>query len=155
MTLAGGCQCGAVRYRAKGTDDAVLCHCRMCQRAVGNAFGWMVSTVGLSIEGAPGWFRSSSAADRGFCVQCGTPMFFRLVGVDRIWVTGGSLDDPSSAPPRSHYGTESRWPWVDICAHLPGQDHKPGGITGKTVAVQSNQSEAKPTQEPLSQGMQP
>ena len=148
-TLGGGCQCGAVRYAAEGTDDAVLCHCRMCQRAMGGPFGWMVSTVGLTIEGVPGWFRSSSAADRGFCPACGTPLFFRLVGGDKAWVTGGSLDDPALAPPRSHYGTESRWPWVDICAHLPGQDHKPGGITGKTQDITSHQHIADTAPDPL------
>ena len=35
----GGCQCGAVRYRAEGTlADPHLCHCRMCQKAAGNYF---------------------------------------------------------------------------------------------------------------------
>jgi len=37
--LSGGCQCGAVRYESSmkpvGTH---FCHCRMCQRAVGNVF---------------------------------------------------------------------------------------------------------------------
>ncbi len=31
---SGGCQCGAVRYRAKGElGYPHLCHCRMCQKA--------------------------------------------------------------------------------------------------------------------------
>ena len=31
----GGCQCGAVRYRATAMlDNAHVCHCRMCQKAV-------------------------------------------------------------------------------------------------------------------------
>ncbi len=35
-TLTGGCQCGRVRYTAAiASDDAYLCHCRMCQRATG------------------------------------------------------------------------------------------------------------------------
>ena len=35
--VTGGCQCGAVRYAASGTlDNAHICHCRMCQKAVGN-----------------------------------------------------------------------------------------------------------------------
>ncbi|RVQ04591.1 GFA family protein, partial [Sinorhizobium meliloti] len=30
--FTGGCQCGAVRYRAEGTlGDPHICHCRMCQ----------------------------------------------------------------------------------------------------------------------------
>jgi hypothetical protein len=34
--LSGGCQCGAIRYRLTATPERVhLCHCRMCQKAVG------------------------------------------------------------------------------------------------------------------------
>ena len=33
--ITGGCQCGAVRFRAAGLGRASLCHCRMCQKALG------------------------------------------------------------------------------------------------------------------------
>ena len=34
--MTGGCQCGRVRYAAEiDSDEAYLCHCRMCQRATG------------------------------------------------------------------------------------------------------------------------
>ena len=37
--LAGGCQCGRVRYSlAIVPDDVSVCHCRMCQKAVGGPF---------------------------------------------------------------------------------------------------------------------
>lgn len=140
--LTGRCQCGAVRYRAAGTDNAVLCHCRMCQRAVGGPFGWMVSTVELTIEGPAGWFRSSTAADRGFCPKCGTPLFFQLIGGEKVWVTGGSLDDPSLAPPKTHYGAESRHCWTALATELPSEETQPGGLTGVTAPVQSYQGQA-------------
>ncbi len=142
--LRGGCQCGDVRYRAGATDHAVLCHCRMCQRAMGGPLGWMVSTVDLEINGSPGWFASSSAARRGFCPACGTPLFFQLTGDHKIWITGGSLDDPSLAPPRAHYGAESRHPWMVLAHDLPSEDTKPGGITGKTAAIHSYQNTTAP-----------
>ena len=37
--LAGGCQCGAVRYRLEAKPKATsICHCRMCQKASGGPF---------------------------------------------------------------------------------------------------------------------
>ena len=106
----------------------------MCQRAMGGAFGFMVPTVGLTIRGEPARFRSSNVAERGFCADCGTPLFFQLVNGQQIWVTGGSLDDPLRAPPTKHYGTEGRLHWAHLAEELPGENTKPGGLTGKTPA---------------------
>ncbi len=37
--LTGGCQCGAVRYALYAKPErAGICHCRMCQKAVGGPF---------------------------------------------------------------------------------------------------------------------
>ena len=38
--LAGGCQCGAVRYRLKAAPlPPVVCHCTECQKQTASAFG--------------------------------------------------------------------------------------------------------------------
>jgi hypothetical protein len=36
--MTGGCQCGAVRYALFETPVLTVCHCRMCQKAVGGPF---------------------------------------------------------------------------------------------------------------------
>ncbi|TIS81232.1 MAG: GFA family protein, partial [Mesorhizobium sp.] len=76
----GGCQCGAVRFRVEGAlGDASVCHCRMCQKASGNFYLPLVSVRGARLDwtrGGPKRFRSSSAAWRGFCAECGTPLTF-------------------------------------------------------------------------------
>ena len=39
QALTGGCQCGRVRYALSVVpDDVSVCHCRMCQKAVGGPF---------------------------------------------------------------------------------------------------------------------
>ena len=41
--ISGGCQCGAVRYHATAVlDTSHICHCRMCQKAVGNFFAALI-----------------------------------------------------------------------------------------------------------------
>ena len=68
----------------------------------------------------PGVFHSSEAAERGFCRDCGTPLFFRYVDRDRIAISLGSLDDPSRVVPAKQFGIESRLPFVGSLATLPG-----------------------------------
>jgi hypothetical protein len=133
--LTGGCQCGAVRYALYAEPDVGICHCRMCQKATGGLF---LASAGVPLaqfawtEGEPAVFRSSSVAERGYCRDCGTPLFFRYLAKDTIDVTIGSLDDPAAAKPTSQVGVESRVPWWRELFELPGrttqQDPPPGGL---------------------------
>ena len=129
IEACGGCQCGAVRYHATAMlDNAHLCHCRMCQKAVGNIFAALVAAPDDAVvwtRGAPAMFRSSGHVDRGFCADCGTPLFYRDVTVGRTNFTIGSLDDPEQFPPRIYFGTESMVPWFKTITYM-----KDGGPTG-------------------------
>jgi len=120
----GGCQCGAVRYALYSEPtDASICHCRMCQKAFGNYFAPLAGVPPKDLEwtqGKPGTFRSSEAAERGFCSHCGTPLTYRVLDLDRISVSLGSLDDPSRVVPSSQFGLEGRLPWIDAILDLPG-----------------------------------
>jgi hypothetical protein len=133
--LTGGCQCGAVRYALFATPDRTgICHCRMCQKAVGGPFfAWAaVGDTDLAwTRGAPAEFASSSAADRGFCARCGTPLTFRYRRrPDHIDVSLGSLDDPAAVTPTLVMGTESRLGWCaallsDAPAQATGEGNPP------------------------------
>ena len=119
--LTGGCQCGAVRYALFAKPErAGICHCRMCQKAVGGPFfAWAAVNVQdfAWTRGAPASSRSSSAADRGFCARCGTPLTFRyLRGPEHIDVTIGSLDTPEAVTPTWWMGIESRWAGSTRCS---------------------------------------
>jgi hypothetical protein len=77
--ITGGCQCGAVRFRAEALGRASICHCRMCQKAFGGFFGPLVTAKGLVwTKAEPARFQSSNKARRGFCPQCGTPLTFEI-----------------------------------------------------------------------------
>ena len=115
MTVSGGCQCGAVRYRVEGAlGDAGVCHCRMCQKAFGNFGAPLVSVAVETLtwtRGTPGEFRSSSIVARGFCRDCGTPLYMKDDGDPNYEVAIGSLDDPNLAPPTKQVGIESELTW--------------------------------------------
>ena len=63
--MTGGCACGRVRYSAEiDTDEAYLCHCRMCQRASGN-ISLAMKTLPQAVvtwEREPDYFHSSPIA---------------------------------------------------------------------------------------------
>lgn len=123
VTVTGGCQCGAVRYRATAMlDNAHVCHCRMCQKQVGGPFAALVAAPNDALaftRGEPGRFRSSDFAERGFCRACGTPLFYRSVSGTRTNLTMGSLDDPGHFPPKVQVGMEGKLPWCDALPGLP------------------------------------
>ena len=121
---SGGCQCGAVRYRAdRLNDDAHICHCRMCQKAVGGPFISLVSVNSDQLHwtrGKPAEFMSSGNTARGFCASCGTPLYMRDLDGTKVFLTIGALDDSDAVPPKNQYGNESRRVWFETLHALPG-----------------------------------
>jgi hypothetical protein len=124
-SFTGGCQCGAVRFSTiKLLDNPHICHCRMCQKAVGNVFAALISTPKAGLKwtrGTPARFRSSADVDRGFCAQCGTPLFYDNAQWDEIGLMIGALDKPQAIKPISQDSTESRLPWFHEITAIPNK----------------------------------
>jgi hypothetical protein len=125
MSVTGGCQCGAVRFRVEGElGDASICHCRMCQKAFGAFFGPLVSVKVADLTWTRGErrrFRSSNKVWRGFCGDCGTPLTFEpLQGIIDLAI--GAFDDPAPIRPLHQLGSPRRLPWVDELGELPRWD---------------------------------
>jgi hypothetical protein len=141
--LTGGCQCGAVRYALFAKPERTgICHCRMCQKAVGGPFFAWAAVDEADIawtRSPPAQFASSSAADRGFCARCGTPLTFRYrKRPEHIDVSLGSLDEPVAVTPALVMGIESRLPWCasllsDAPAFATGEANPPEDLLRITV----------------------
>ncbi len=120
--ITGGCLCGAIRYRARGTPSfETNCHCATCRRAGAAPFvPWASFDAGdLTFErGAPRRYRSSPDVIRTFCADCGTPLTYQRVP-EQIDVTICSMDDPAGVPPRDHTWVSHRLPWVVLGDALP------------------------------------
>ncbi len=131
MTWTGGCLCGEVRYEAKvSTSENWYCHCRMCQKSTGSVISTsaIVPKAQLRItKGDPKFYQSSRSVERGFCPNCGSPMFFRPANEDWISILSGTLDDPELAPPEGHYGIESWISWLKIEDDLKKERTQQGG----------------------------
>ncbi len=117
QTMTGGCQCGRIRYTVEiESDEAYLCHCRMCQRATGGISIAFVNVpkAALRWESEPDCYASSSIARRPFCSTCGTPLGFEYPDSENIDLTVGSFDAPGRFRPAHHFGVESlHEAWID------------------------------------------
>ncbi|WP_374405078.1 GFA family protein [Pelagerythrobacter sp.] len=148
IVATGGCQCGAVRYRASAMlDNAHVCHCRMCQKATGAPFAALVAAPDDALEwtrGAPATFESSAGVERGFCAQCGTPLFYHSLAAGRTNLTIGSLDDPAAFAPQSQMGTESRLPWFEALPALRDEGATEAGDRAEWAAAIRHTSRQHP-----------
>jgi len=124
----GGCLCKAVRYHADAAPiNERVCHCRLCQKAIGAAFNARVlfRIDDVTIDGPLAMVSSSPDIRRGFCPNCGTTMFSRRDAAGIVGVTTGSLDDPTVFKPQMHIFTASKQPWVVLDDDLPQYEGAP------------------------------
>jgi hypothetical protein len=119
MTIfhSGGCQCGAVRFRASRFGRSSICHCRMCQKAFAGLFAALVTAHDLEwTRGAPKHFRSSNKVKRGFCADCGTPLTFEPDG-HSTELAVAAFDDPAVVAPSIQLNPADKLTFYDgICA---------------------------------------
>lgn len=123
----GSCLCGAVRYEITATIKRIThCHCSMCRKAHGAAFGSYV-TVPLSkfrfIEGehSVASYSSSPMVTRTFCKRCGASLQWhdKSHQPDMIGVAIGTLDTSLEPLNQQHIYAASKASWYRIEDTLP------------------------------------
>jgi hypothetical protein len=126
--LAGGCACGAVRYRLTATPMFVhCCHCKDCQRQTGSAFvlNALIETAHVAVASgdlaADAMPTESGRPHRVLrCTACRTALWSEYGGLATLsFVRVGTLDDPTKVPPDVHIYTRSKLPWVALPAGVP------------------------------------
>ena len=125
--LTGGCLCGAVRYRlASAPFDAGWCHCRTCQLNSGSpamAFASVPVADYVVEKGEVATVKSSDFGHRGFCANCGTPLYMRVDHQpDTVDFSLATLDDPEATRPGYHIFYGSRVSWAEPADDLPRHD---------------------------------
>jgi hypothetical protein len=119
VPFSGGCACGAIRYECSAEPVfSWNCHCRDCQQASGSAFCPVlyVAKATLTITGKSKYHdvraESGNRVSRGFCPECGSPIFIQaelVPDLQGLWAA--SLDDPGQFQPLVHVWTGSAQPW--------------------------------------------
>lgn len=128
----GGCHCGAVRYAIAGEPEHhALCHCTDCRRCAGaTPVAWIAfRSAALTItRGEPKIYRSSPGAERRFCGDCGTGLFYfnEAVLPGLVDIQSATLDDAATLAPGAHIMTKDALPWEAEAATLPRFRSYPG-----------------------------
>lgn len=129
MTNQGKCLCGSVQWEISARPfHAFNCHCKMCRKAHGSAFGtywfmrpdefrWLNGTDTIVN------YRSSEFLTRSFCGTCGSVVPYPNDAGDHVVALGGCHDHGE----RSHCNifVAHKAPWHDITGDLPRHDDYP------------------------------
>ena len=123
--IEGGCLCARVRYCVDELEDDVShCHCSMCRRMHGAAFGTYAGVKGDGFRWLQGEdlvknYRSSPGVVRTFCSNCGSTLQFIAEGPPRrIELALGTVVGDPGVRPTHHIFTGSKAPWFDITDDL-------------------------------------
>ena len=114
----GSCLCGSVRFEVRGPmREVLICHCKQCRRQHGHAAAYTNAPAEkfrfLEQRGLA-WHRSSEEAERGFCRECGSSLFWRRIGARSLSVTAGSLDEPTGLACGAHLFTAYKGDYYEI-----------------------------------------
>ena len=123
----GRCLCGAVTFEVRGSlRDVVDCHCGMCRRQHGHVAAYTaVDDPGLRVidgRGALAWYASSDQAERGFCRECGSSLFFRPKRGTYTAIAAGTLDGPAGLKTVRHIYVADKGDYYEIADGLEQQD---------------------------------
>ena len=118
--INGSCLCGQVAYQLDGGIQLINnCHCSMCRKAHGAAFG---SFMHADLDGFR-WVRgeelitnysSSDGNSRAFCSRCGSNLPVLEEADNEVNIPAGTLDDDPGIRPVVHIFTASKAPWYEI-----------------------------------------
>ncbi len=114
----GSCECGAVTYELHAQLRVVSsCHCSQCRKTSGHF--WAATSVPedklvLTKDIGLKWFRSSKQAQRGFCSECGSSLFYKRDETPSIAIGAGTLDGETGVTTVKHIFVKDKGDYYDL-----------------------------------------
>ena len=93
--MEGQCLCSAITIRTPDKKSIDACHCGMCRRWGGGPALVVSCGSEVQIEGVDKLkvYKSSEWAQRAFCSECGTHIFYRLLSTNEYFIFVGLFQD--------------------------------------------------------------
>ena len=92
----GSCLCGAVILSTNSMSNRLgACHCNMCRKWGGGPLLVVNCESDVSFSGEENIevYQSSELAERGFCNQCGSHLFYRFKQNNQYFIPVGLFDN--------------------------------------------------------------
>jgi len=122
----GSCLCGSVRFEVSADlGPGELCHCTRCRKWTGHIYASTeVPLSSLKIHGEESlkWFASSAKVRRGFCSNCGSPLFFDPIDkVKHSWIgiALGAFEAPTNTKIERHIFAAEKGDYYEITDGIP------------------------------------
>lgn len=122
---AGSCLCKTITFTVTGFSDRVAnCHCTMCRKFHGAAFGTLVAVEGLTwltgLESLQDYVADNGTV-RSFCVRCGASLGFREsgTGIEQIELAIATFDDALPVSVDAQIYTRYKANWCDLLENVP------------------------------------
>ena len=123
VRATGHCLCSAVAFEVHGElTPPTACHCSQCRRQTGH---FMVSSNAsradfhITKDDGLAWYRSSDFAQRGFCKDCGSTLFWIADGADYVSIALGVVDTPTGLKIAKHIFAADKSDYYDITDDVP------------------------------------
>ncbi len=128
--FSGGCLCGAVRFESTADPAAVgHCHCVDCRKSsgTGHCTHVVIPEDAFSVAGEVRFYDrpadSGNNVSRGFCPNCGSPVYSRNSGMAGfVFPRASVLDDPDAVTPQMIVYTSRAPSWDVMDTELPTFD---------------------------------
>ena len=122
----GSCLCGDIQWTVDGDFSMLVnCHCSICRKVHGSAYGAFVATKASNFEWTAGedrvrTYQSSENGTRPFCPRCGSGVA-AVIG-ETAFMPAGNLDGDIDRSLDSHIFVAHKACWYEVTDNAPQFD---------------------------------
>ncbi len=122
--ITGSCACGSIKFEVDKVLALTTCHCSVCRKLSGSAFGTYAHVSKKAFRWISGeelitHYESTPGSTRGFCRVCGSQAPGQAPYLPTVSIAAGLLDGDPGVRPSLHVFTSSKAPWWEITDNLP------------------------------------
>lgn len=122
-TYKGSCLCGEVTFNVTGFSAKVAnCHCTMCRKFHGAAFGTLVvvnDLTWLTGKALLNQFIAENGTTRTFCKNCGSSIGFQSAGSEKLELAISLFDENIPVTVDAQIFTDNKANWCALQNDIP------------------------------------